>query len=153
MKVLVIGAGAMGHAIAELTAIYGHEVYLVDIKQEILDQAISNIKWSLEQLKNKGTIQSGEEILNRIHVTTDLSSVAAEADLVIEAISENLELKAKLFETLDKLCKEEVIIASNTSSIPISKLALATKRPEKVAGLHFFNPPLLIRFVEIIGHT
>jgi len=152
MKVLVIGAGTMGHAIAELVALYGNEVYLVDIKKEILDQAIANIKWSLEELQIKGRIKDANEVLSRIHPSTDFKAYSNEAELVIEAITENLELKKKLFEELDKNCKEGTILASNTSSIPISKLAEATNRKGKVAGLHFFNPPLLIRFVEIIGH-
>jgi enoyl-CoA hydratase/3-hydroxyacyl-CoA dehydrogenase len=152
MKVLVVGAGTMGHAIAEVVALAKHEVYLVDIKEEILKQAIANIKWSLEQLLAKGKISSIDEVLARIKTLTNLKEVAPFVDLVIEAIPENYELKKRLFEELDSICNENTILTSNTSSIPISKLAKVTKRSDKVAGLHFFNPPLLIRFVEIVGH-
>lgn len=152
MKVLVVGAGMMGRAIAELCAIQGHEVFLVDIKEEILRDALAEIKFSLEELKSKGRISSVEEVMSRIRTTKNLEEFAGEADLVIEAIVEDAKAKKELFSKLDGLCKEGTIFTSNTSSIPISDLASATNRQDRFAGLHFFNPPLLIRFVEIIMH-
>ncbi|MET1124801.1 MAG: 3-hydroxyacyl-CoA dehydrogenase/enoyl-CoA hydratase family protein [Archaeoglobaceae archaeon] len=150
MKVLVVGAGTMGHGIAEVCAIAGHEVTLVDISEEQLKKAMERIEWSLKKLAEKGRVGVPEAIIARIKTTTDLASAAKEADFVVEAVVEDTEIKREVFRTLDENCREDVILATNTSTIPITDIAAATSRPENVIGLHFFNPPTLIRLLEII---
>ncbi len=147
MHVVVVGAGTMGHGIAEVCAISGYEVTMIDVKEEILENALNRIKWSLEKLERKGLVTS--EVFSRIKATTNLED-AKNADFVIEAVVEKTEVKKDVFKKLDEICREEVILSTNTSTIPISDIASATKREEKVIGLHFFNPPTLIRLVEII---
>jgi len=152
-KVAVLGAGLMGHGITQVasqTAKY--EVYMCDIKQEFLDNGMKMINDSLQRFLKKGEITEAEvaQILNRIHSTLDMKEAVADADLIIEAIPENLNLKKTVLAEVDKLAKPEALIVSNTSSISITELASATHRPEKFAGMHFFNPPQLMRLVEII---
>lgn len=150
MKVLVVGAGTMGHGIAEVCALSGHEVTLVDISDEILERAKNKIKWSLEKLWEKGKMrESPERILDRIKTTTNLEEAAKYAEFVIEAVIENTEVKRKVFKTIDEN-NEVAILSTNTSTIPITEIASATSRPSRVIGLHFFNPPALIKLVEII---
>ncbi len=150
MKVLVVGAGTMGHGIAEVCALAGNEVILCDINENILKNALSRIEWSVRKLEQKGRIRGADEVLRRLKTTTDLAEAAKEADYVIEAVVEKTEVKHEVFKTLDENCREDVILATNTSTIPITDIAAAFKRKDKVVGLHFFNPPTLIRLVEII---
>jgi 3-hydroxybutyryl-CoA dehydrogenase len=152
-KITVLGAGLMGHGIAQVAAQIGkYEVTLRDIKQEFIDNGMKRIKNSLQRFLNKGQITETElnEILSRIHTTLDLKEAVKEADLIIEAIPENIELKKATFNEVDQYAPTHAIIASNTSSISITEMASATKRPEKVCGMHFFNPPQLMKLVEII---
>ncbi len=158
--VVVVGAGTMGHGIAELAAISGYKVYLADINREILNSALSRIKWSLEKLKEKGRLREDvETILSRIEpvvsiegeeFSKDLEEALREADVMIEAVPEILELKQKLFEFADRVSKSTAILATNTSSLPITEIASAAKKPERIVGMHFFNPPVLMPLVEII---
>ena len=150
MRVLVVGAGTMGHGIAEVCALAGNDVILCDVNENILKNALSRIEWSVRKLEQKGRIKGADEILKRLKTTTDLTEAAKEADFVIEAVVEKTEVKKEVFKTLDENCREEVILATNTSTIPITDIASATKRKDKVVGLHFFNPPTLIKLVEII---
>lgn len=151
MRVLVVGAGTMGHGIAEVCALTGHEVTLVDIKDEFLEKAMQKINWSLRKLAEKGKLKEKvEDVLSRIKTTTNLAEGAKNADFVIEAVVENTDVKKEVFKTLDENCRTEVILATNTSTIPITDIAEATNRADKVIGLHFFNPPTLIKLVEII---
>ena len=152
MKVAVIGAGEMGHGIAELAALHGHEVRMRDIKQEYLDRGLERIRWSLGKLVEKGQIrkEQAEEAFVRIHPTLDLREACHDADLAIEAVFEDLDLKKKIFHDLDEAAPAKTILASNTSALPITNMAFATKRPQKVVGMHFFNPPMLMQLVEVI---
>ncbi|MCS7115690.1 MAG: 3-hydroxyacyl-CoA dehydrogenase family protein [Nitrososphaerota archaeon] len=151
-KITVLGAGLMGHGIAQVAAQAGFEVSLMDIKQEFLDKGMSMIKDSLQKFLKKGVIKEDEvsKVLSRIHPTLDLKEAVKNADLIIEAAPENVDLKRNLFSEVGKLAKPEAIIASNTSSISITELASATNRPEKFCGMHFFNPVQLMKLVEII---
>lgn len=148
--IFVLGAGTMGNGIAQVAATSGYQATLMDIVPEQLDRAKAGIAKSVEKLSSKGAIDEEQKqaALNIATVTT-LESVP-EADLVIEAATENPELKLKLFSELDKLARPGVILASNTSSISITKIAAATGRPESVIGMHFMNPVPLMRLVEVI---
>jgi 3-hydroxybutyryl-CoA dehydrogenase len=151
-KVCVVGAGTMGSGIAQAVAQSGHEVAMLDVKQEILDRGMGGINSSLGRMVKKGTIQQSDadQILARVKATTDMKVVANEADYVIEAVFERADVKMPVLKQLDELCPERTIIASNTSSIPISLLASATKRPEKFIGMHFFNPVAMMRLIEVV---
>jgi len=150
----VIGAGQMGNGIAQVAACAGFQVTLVDIKQAFLDKAKENIQISLEKLVSKERLSQAESqnALSRINFHTSMQEVS-EADLVIEAVPEILDLKNSIFSKLDDICKDSTILASNTSSISIDKIANSTKRPESVIGMHFMNPVPLMRLVEIINGT
>lgn len=149
--VAVLGAGVMGHGIAEVCAISGYKVVMRDIKQEFLDKAMKMITESLVKLQSKGRIkESVEQILPRIKTTLDLAEAVRDADLIIEAIPEIFNLKVEVFKECEKYAKPECIFTSNTSTIKITDLAKATKREDKFAGLHFFNPPVLMQLVEVI---
>ena len=150
-KVAVIGAGEMGHGIAELAALHGHEVRMRDIEQEYIDRGMERIRWSLGKLVDKAQLrrEQADEALGRIHPTLSLEEAVRDADLVIEAVYEDLELKKRIFRELDAAAPK-AILASNTSAIPITHMARATKKPERVVGLHFFNPPMLMSLVEVI---
>jgi len=152
-KVAVLGAGLMGHGIIQVAAQTAkYEVYMRDIKQEFIDNGMRMINDSLQRFLKKGEMTEAEvnQILSRIHPTLDLKEAVSDADLIIEAVTENPELKKKVLAEADMHAKPEAIIASNTSSISISELASATRRPEKFAGMHFFNPPQLMKLIEII---
>ncbi len=152
-KVAVIGAGLMGHGVTQVLAqIAGYEVYLKDIKQEFIDSGMGRIKWSLGKLveKEKLTQTDADATLNRIHPTLDMKEAMSDTDFVIEAIPENLDLKKKIFAEMDGFAPSHAILSSNTSSISISRIAAATKRPDKVVGMHFFNPVQIMKLVEII---
>ena len=152
MRLAVIGAGEMGHGIAELAALHGHEVAMRDVKQELLDRGMERIRWSLGKLVEKNQIrpEQRDEVLARIRVTTDLAQATRDAAIVIEAIFEDLDLKKRVFRELDRAAPKDAILASNTSALPITNMARATKRPQKVVGMHFFNPPMLMPLVEVI---
>jgi len=152
-NITVLGAGLMGHGITQVAAqTANYEVYMRDIKQEFLDNGIKMINDSLQRFVKKGEMTDAQvkEVLSRIHPTLDLKEAVSNADLVIEAVTENPELKKKVLAEADSAAKPGAIIASNTSSISISELASATKRPEKFVGMHFFNPPQLMKLIEIV---
>ncbi|MEM3623562.1 MAG: 3-hydroxyacyl-CoA dehydrogenase family protein [Candidatus Bathyarchaeia archaeon] len=152
-KIAVLGAGLMGHGITQVAAQMGkYEVYMRDVEQRFIDNGMSMIKTSLQKFVSKGQIteQQMNEILARIHPTLDLKEAVQNVDLVIEAVPENVELKKATFKEVDSYAPSHAIIASNTSSISITELASATKRPEKVCGMHFFNPPQLMKLIEVI---
>ena len=150
-KIFVIGAGTMGAGIVQAFAQKGYEVIVRDIKDEFVERGISGINKGLTKLVAKGkmTEEDKENILSRITGTTDLA-LAEDCDLVIEAAVENMEIKKTIFAELDGICKESTILASNTSSLSITEVASATKRPDKVIGMHFFNPAPVMKLVEII---
>ena len=150
-KVFVLGAGTMGAGIVQAFAQNGFEVIVRDIKDEFVERGIAGINKSLSRLvaKEKMTEEVKEEILSRISGTTDMS-LAADCDLVVEAAIENMKIKKEIFAELDSICKPEAILASNTSSLSITEVASATSRPEKVIGMHFFNPAPVMKLVEII---
>lgn len=150
-KIFVIGAGTMGAGIVQAFAQKGYEVIVRDIKDEFVERGINGINKGLSKLVTKGkmTEEDKEAILGRISGTTDLS-LAADCDLVIEAAVENMAIKKTIFAELDGICKESTILASNTSSLSITEVASATKRPDKVIGMHFFNPAPIMKLVEII---
>jgi len=149
-RIFVVGAGTMGHGIAQVAATSGYRVDLMDILPEQLERARENIAKSVEKLKSKGLLnQEQVDAALNIPFHTDLDAVE-QADLAIEAATENLELKLKIFRDLDQRAKPGAILASNTSSISITKIASATTRPEQVIGMHFMNPVPLMRLVEVI---
>jgi 3-hydroxybutyryl-CoA dehydrogenase len=150
-KICVLGAGTMGAGIAQAFAAKGYEVIIRDIKDEFVDKGISGIKKGLDKLAAKGKItnEEVEAILSRISGTTDLN-LLDDVDLVIEAAVEKMEIKRQIFADLDRICKPEAILATNTSSLSITEIATATSRPEKVIGMHFFNPATIMKLVEII---
>ena len=150
-KIGVIGAGQMGHGIALVSAQAGFEVILRDIKDEFVQKGISRIDKFLSKSIEKGKLSEDDKkkIMNRIKGTTKLSDLK-DADLVIEAIFENVDVKKELFKELDGICKKDCVFASNTSTIPITDLASVTSRPEKFIGMHFMNPVPLMKLVEVI---
>lgn len=151
-KVAVIGAGEMGHGIAELLALHGYTVSMRDIKQEYIDRGMERLKWSLDKLVEKAqfTRQQADEAWARIHPTLSVEEACRDADFVIEAVFEDVELKKKVFHELDEAAPDKTILASNTSAIPITNMAIATRRPTKVVGMHFFNPAMLMPLIEVI---
>jgi len=151
-KVCVVGSGTMGSGIAQVSAQAGYETTMVDIKQEFLDRGMSNIKASLGKFVEKGRMKQEEmgETLARLRTTVDMKDAARDADYVIEAAFERAEVKLPIFAQLEDVCRKETILASNTSGIPVSLLASATRRPDKVIGTHFMNPVRLMKGVEIV---
>ncbi|WP_323174142.1 3-hydroxyacyl-CoA dehydrogenase NAD-binding domain-containing protein [Natrialba sp. PRR66] len=149
-RVAVLGAGSMGHGIAEVAALGGYDVTIRDIEPELVEDGYDNIEWSVEKLAEKGQLdESAETVLDRVETTTDLAAAVADADLVIEAVPERLDIKEDTFSTVDEYAPEHAILASNTSSLSISAIASATNRPEQVVGLHFFNPPVKMDLIEV----
>lgn len=148
----VIGSGTMGNGIAHTFAQYGFDVSLVDISREALDKAMKTIGTNLERQVKKGVIAESDknDILARIRTNTDLPQGVSQADLVVEAATENENIKLDLFRELDKHCPPATILASNTSSISITRIAAATSRPEQVVGMHFMNPVPVMKLVEVI---
>ncbi|MGE4559114.1 MAG: 3-hydroxybutyryl-CoA dehydrogenase [Desulfobulbus sp.] len=147
----VIGAGQMGNGIAQVAATSGLSVIMNDIKQEFVDRGLATITKNLQRSVDKGKLSAEvkDQILARIKTSTDLKDMAA-ADFVVEAASENEVIKFKIFESLEETCAPHVILASNTSSIPIGRIASHTKRPDKVIGMHFMNPVPVMKLVEVI---
>ncbi len=153
MKIGVVGAGTMGSGIAQVAAFHGHQVYLCDVEQASLERAVLNIEKSLERIARKMDAPDQERLPGRtlqlIETGTD-RGVLAESDFVIEAVFEDFAIKREVFQQLDRICREDVVLASNTSSISITRLAACTGRPEAVVGMHFMNPVPVMRLVEII---
>jgi len=151
-NIAVIGSGTMGNGIAHVFAQSGYEVTLIDISQEQLDKAIGTIEKNLDRLlaKERITLENKETTLGKITTHTN-TEAASDADLVIEAATENSDIKLAIFKSLDSICNANCILASNTSSIPITKIGAATKRPEKVIGMHFMNPVPIMKLVEVIN--
>ena len=152
-KIAVLGAGLMGHGICQVAAQTGeYEVNLRDIEQRFLDSGVQMIKKSLQKFQSKGKLTETQATatLNRIHQTLDLKEAVSDVDLIIEAAPENVQIKRAIFKEVDQHAPPHAIIASNTSSISITELGSATKRPEKVCGMHFFNPPQLMKLVEVV---
>jgi len=150
-KIFVAGAGQMGSGIAQVAAQAGCEVTLNDLNHDLVARGLSVIEKNLARDVTKGRLSEEEKaaVLGRIKASTSLAD-AADADLVIEAVVENMEVKCAVFRELDKVCKPETILATNTSSLPITEIAAVTKRPEKVIGMHFMNPVPVMKLVEVI---
>jgi enoyl-CoA hydratase/3-hydroxyacyl-CoA dehydrogenase len=157
----VVGAGTMGHGIAELAAISGFKVYIADVNMDILRGALDRIRWSLSKLSERGVLREPvDTVISRITPvisvnpdgswSQDLASVLTQSQFMVEAIPEKLELKQSLFEFADRYAPQDAILATNTSSLPITEIAKPTRRPERVVGMHFFNPPVLMPLVEVI---
>ena len=151
-NITVLGSGIMGHGIAQVSAMSGYNVVLRDIEQKFLDKAMEKIKWSLDKLVSKEKISQtqAEQIYSRIKPVIDLKEAVKDCQLVIEAVPEIMELKRKVYDELDKVASNDVIFASNTSTLPITEIANTTSRPNRVIGIHFFNPPQLMKLVEVI---
>lgn len=147
----VLGAGTMGGGLAQVAAEAGYDVIMRDIKDDFVHRGMSAINKNLGKAVDKGkkSKEEAEEIVGRIRGTTNLDDLS-EADLIIEAVIENMELKKELYEDLDRICKPEAVLASNTSGLSITEMASATKRPDKVVGMHFFNPVPVMKLVEVI---
>jgi 3-hydroxybutyryl-CoA dehydrogenase len=150
-QVGVVGAGTMGNGIAHVFARSGYDVVLCDVEQKFLDRALATIGKNLDREVAKRKISEDQklEALQRISPVTDHSRFSA-CDFIVEAASEKLEVKSELFRDLDRICRPEVVLASNTSSISITKLAATTSRPDKVIGMHFFNPVPVMKLVEVV---
>jgi len=152
-KIAVLGAGLMGHGITQVAAQVGkYDVSMRDIEQKFVDTGMTMIRESLQRFVKKNQITEAQmnEISARIHPTTDLKEAVSKADLIIEAAPENVELKKAIFREVDNHASSHALIVSNTSSVSITELASATRRPEKVCGMHFFNPPQLMKLIEVI---
>jgi len=151
-KVCVIGSGTMGSGIAQVSAQAGYETTMIDVKQEFLDRGLGIIKTSLGRFVQKEKISQEEmnETLAKLHTSIDMKNAAKDADYVIEAVFERAEVKLPIFGQLEGICPQETILASNTSGIPVSLLASATRRPKKVIGTHFMNPVPLMKGVELV---
>lgn len=152
MKVAVIGSGTMGNGIAHVFAQYGHKVSLIDLDSTALSNALNTIEKNFDRQVRKGTLDSKqkEKAMGNIQTFLAIGDGVEDADLVIEAATENVKVKLKLFEQMDELCPEKTILATNTSSISITTIAGVTKRPEKVIGMHFMNPVPVMKLVEVI---
>ncbi|MDY7035245.1 MAG: 3-hydroxyacyl-CoA dehydrogenase family protein [Thermodesulfobacteriota bacterium] len=153
-KIVVIGAGAMGNGIAQVCAQTGISVVISDISQEVLDKAVKNINWSVSKFVEKGKISDSlDTVMGRIKTSTNYDA-ASEADMIIEAVFEDVNVKHEVFKKIDSLVGEKTIIASNTSVIPITELASVSSHPENFLGLHFFNPVPMMQAVEVVkGYT
>ena len=151
-NISVIGSGTMGNGIAHVFAQQGYEVSLIDIKEEFLEKALAKISKNMDRQVSKGKLSEANKSasLARIITFTDLSSGVKNADLVVEAATENMEIKLDLFRKIDDLAPSKAILASNTSSISITKIAAATKRPSQVIGMHFMNPVPVMKLIEVV---
>lgn len=150
MKVAVIGSGIMGNGIAQVMAMAGYETVLVDVQQEALDRAKTTMEKNIGRVVEKQGLETTvEEVMQRVQLTTDIQHVS-NAEVVVEAIVEKMEAKKALLQQLDDVCEPKTIFASNTSSLSVTEMAAATKRPDKVAGMHFFNPVPVMELVELV---
>ena len=151
-NITVLGSGVMGHGIAQVSAAAGYDIVLRDIEQRFLDKAMEKIRWSLDKMvaKNKITADEGDAAFGRIRPVVDLKEATRDAELIIEVVPEIMELKKKVYAELDEVAPPDAVFASNTSTLPITEIASATSRPERFIGIHFFNPPQLMKLVEII---
>jgi 3-hydroxybutyryl-CoA dehydrogenase len=151
-NITVIGGGTMGNGIAHVFAQHGYATTLVDVAPAVLEKALTTIGGNLDRQIKKGTLNESDKkiILGRLNTTTDLRAGVSKADLVVEAATENIALKLKIFENLDAAAPAHAILATNTSSISITQIAAATKRPDKVIGMHFMNPVPVMKLVEVI---
>jgi 3-hydroxybutyryl-CoA dehydrogenase len=151
-KICVLGAGIMGAGIAQVSARAGFEVIIRDMEDRFVENGLTTIKSNLGRAVSKGKLDPAEAdaVLNRITGTTDLAQAAGEADLVIEAIIEVMDIKKQVFQDLDNICKKDTLLATNTSGLSITEMAAVTQRPDKVVGMHFFNPVPVMKLVELI---
>ncbi|RPJ31743.1 MAG: 3-hydroxyacyl-CoA dehydrogenase [Nitrosopumilales archaeon] len=151
-KITVLGSGIMGHGIAQVSAMNGYNVVLRDIEERFLESAMNKIRWSLDKLveKNKIIKQESDKIRGRIKPIVELKEALDDTDLLIEAVPEDLKLKKKVYSEVDQFAQEKTIYSSNTSTLPISEISQLTSRPDRFIGLHFFNPPQLMKLVEVI---
>jgi 3-hydroxybutyryl-CoA dehydrogenase len=152
-KIAVLGAGLMGHGITQVAAQVGkYDVCMRDIEQKFIDNGMNMIRESLQRFVKKGQMTEAQmgEVLSRIHPTLNFKEAVSNADLIVEAVPENVELKKAMFKEVDTYAPAHALIVSNTSSVSITEIASATKRPEKVCGMHFFNPPQLMKLIEVI---
>jgi 3-hydroxybutyryl-CoA dehydrogenase len=151
-KVCVIGSGTMGNGITQVAAQGGYETTMVDVKQEFIDKGMNAIKASLGRFVEKGRVSQADmdKAMANIHTSIDLKQAAKDADYVIEAVFERAEVKTPIFLQLEEICPKETILASNTSGIPIGLLASATKRPDRVIGMHFFSPVPMMKGLEVV---
>ncbi|MDJ1434406.1 3-hydroxyacyl-CoA dehydrogenase NAD-binding domain-containing protein [Halostagnicola sp. A-GB9-2] len=151
-RVAVLGAGSMGHGIAELAAIAGYDVSLRDIEESYVEDGYEQLEWSVEKLAEKGQLEDDPDaVLGRVDTTTNLAGAVADADIVIEAIPEDLELKRNLFSDVADAAGDDAILATNTSSLKVGDIARAVDRPERFCGMHFFNPPVKMDLVEVVS--
>lgn len=153
MKMVVVGAGVMGHGIAEVAALAGFDVVMVDVAEEFLAKGLEKIRWSLEKFveKKRITKEAADAAFSRIRTSTNLAEAVVDTDLVIEAAPEDIKIKKNIFQVLSQNAPAHAILATNTSTLPITEIASATNRPEKVVGMHFFNPPPLMPLLEVIA--
>jgi 3-hydroxybutyryl-CoA dehydrogenase len=151
-KICVLGAGIMGAGIAQVSARAGFEVTIRDMEDRFVENGLTTIKSTLGRAVSKGRLEQAEAdtVLNRITGTTDLTKAASEADLVIEAIIEQMDVKRPVFQDLDNICKKDTLLATNTSGLSITEMAAVTQRADKVIGMHFFNPVPVMKLVELI---
>ncbi len=151
-KVAVIGSGAMGSGIAYVCAARNYEVSIVEVNKKLLAKGIKRIREMIVEGVNRGklTPREAEETLKRVKGTTSITEAAKDADIIIEAVYEDINVKKEVFQKLDETCPNHTILASNTSALSITELASATKRPNKIIGLHFFNPPYAMKLVEVV---
>ena len=151
-KIAVVGAGQMGNGIAHVFAQTGYPVNLIDVKQEALDKALATISKNLDRQIAKGSLseEAKASTLSNISLCTDMASACADRDLIVEAATENIDLKLKIFGQLDSFAPAHCILATNTSSISITQIAASTHRPELVIGMHFMNPVPVMKLVEVI---
>jgi len=152
-KILVIGAGTMGAGVAQCAAQSGYAVTMMDTTDEFVSRGMDKINKTLQKGIEKGKVteEKAEKVRSLISTTTDYTEAAKEADLVIEAVFEEMSVKEEIFKNLDKLCKPEALLTSNTSSLSITELANFTSRPDKFAGLHFFNPAAINKLIEVVA--
>lgn len=151
-KVCVVGAGTMGHGIAQASAQAGYKTAITDVRQEFLDRGMNLIRIGLDKFVHKGKLKQEDvdKILARIQFSTEIREAAGEADYVIESVFERADIKSLVFQQLEEICSKHTILASNTSGIPISLLASATRRPDKVIGMHFMYPVPIMGVIEVV---
>ncbi len=155
-RVAVLGAGNMGHGLTEVAALAGFDVTMRDVERDLVEDGYESIEWSLEKLAESDRLdESVDAVMNRIETTTDLADAVGDADAVIEAVPEDMDIKREVFADVDEHAADGALLASNTSSLSVTEIASATERPEDVVGMHFFNPPVKMDLVEVIhgDHT